>query len=217
MTQVAGPTANPVPAAPKTPPKKIFLLFFLTLSVPQPISEKVSQLFEFRGLMNRGATGISRRTGIISVLLSVFIVVMVAAGTVLSAIGEVSRHANQLDDDRSRQTTAGALKTFLTQLGATLNDYAAWDDAATNAYAEDGMPWMKSNFGEMSANSALFDIAVVLDDEGKTIMAYQDGAEMTVPVDTFFDSSLKRLFSEASAASSGLARASRRRGVHSSG
>jgi diguanylate cyclase (GGDEF)-like protein len=148
--------------------------------------------------MTRGASGISRRTAIVSVLLSVFIVVMVAAGTVLSAIGEVSRHANQLDDDRSRQTTAGAVKTFLTQLGATLNDYAAWDDAAANAYSDDGMPWMKSNFGEMSANSALFDIAMVFDSNGKAVMAYQDGAEMSVAVEAFFDPSLWRLFSEAS-------------------
>ena len=137
--------------------------------------------------MNTGVSRISRRTAILCVLLSELIVVMVAGGMVLSAIGEVSRHANQLDDDRSRQTTAGALKTYLTQLGATLNDYAAWDDAATYVYSDNGMPWMISNFGEMSANSSLFDIALVVDGEGNAVMAYKDGVPMTVAPAAFFD------------------------------
>ncbi|MCB1444451.1 MAG: EAL domain-containing protein [Rhizobiaceae bacterium] len=129
-------------------------------------------------------------------LLSVLIIVMVAGGTVLTAIGEVSRHANQLDDDRSRQTTAGALKTFLTQLGATLNDYAAWDDAVANVYADD-TAWMISNLGDMSDNSALFDVTLVLDNEGKAILAYQDGRPQTIPPQDFFDPSFWRLLEEA--------------------
>ncbi|RYE55460.1 MAG: bifunctional diguanylate cyclase/phosphodiesterase, partial [Rhizobiaceae bacterium] len=147
--------------------------------------------------MRRGVSRFSRRTAILCVLLSVLIVVMVAGGMVLSAIGEVSRHANQLDDDRSRQTTQGAVKTFLSQLGATLNDYAAWDDAAANAYAEDGMAWMVSNFGEMSANSALFDIALVVDGDRNVILAYEDGLPQTVPPREFFDDALWRLLDEA--------------------
>lgn len=149
--------------------------------------------------MRRGVGRFSRRTAILAVLLSVFIVVMVAGGMVLSAIGEVSRHANQLDDDRSRQTTAGALKTFLGQLGATLNDYAAWDDAATYAYSKDGMAWMKSNFGEMSENSALFDVALVVDSQRNAVLAYQDGKPMTMPVGEFFEPALWRLMTEAMA------------------
>ena len=151
--------------------------------------------------MRRGVGRFSRRTAIVAVLLSVFIVVMVAGGMVLSAIGEVSHHANQLDDDRSRQTTAGALKTFLGQLGATLNDYAAWDDAATYAYGKDGMDWMKSNFGEMSENSALFDVALVVDARRNAVLAYQDGKPMTMAVGEFFEPALWRLMDEAMASS----------------
>lgn len=146
--------------------------------------------------MRRGVGRLSRRTAILCLLLSVLIIVMVAGGTVLTAIGEVSRHANQLDDDRSRQTTAGALKTFLTQLGATLNDYAAWDDAVANVYADD-TAWMISNLGDMSDNSALFDVTLVLDNEGKAILAYQDGRPQTIPPQDFFDPSFWRLLEEA--------------------
>src|SRR6218665_643957 len=123
--------------------------------------------------MRWGVGRFSRRTAILCVLLSVLIVVVVAGATIVTAVGEVSRHANQLDDDRSRQTTAGALKTFLYQLGAPLNDYAAWDDAAANAYSKDGMAWMVSNFGEMSENSTLFDVVLVIDGKHNIILAYQ--------------------------------------------
>lgn len=142
--------------------------------------------------MRKGAARISRRTGILCVLLSVLIIVMVAGSMVLSAIGEIARHANQLDDDRSRQTTDGALKTFLAQLGATLNDYAAWDDAAINVYGND-MAWMISNLGEMSENSTLFDVALVVDGSRNVILAYQDGKPQATPPRDFFDHSLWRL------------------------
>lgn len=147
--------------------------------------------------MRRGVSRFGRRTAILCILLSVLIVVMVAGGMVLSAIAEVSRHANQLDDDRSRQTTQGAVKTFLSQLGATLNDYAAWDDAVANVYAEDGMAWMVSNFGEMSANSALFDIALVVDGNRNVILAYQDGHPQSLSPHEFFDDALWMLLDEA--------------------
>jgi len=122
---------------------------------------------------------------------------MVAGGTVLSAVGQVSSHANRLDDERSHQTTDGALKTFIAQLGATLNDYAAWDDAATNAYDPNGLAWMISNFGDMTVNSALFDVAVVIDANQKVLMAYQDGKPQSLDVTEFFDPAIWTLFDDA--------------------
>ena len=156
--------------------------------------------------MRWGDSRFSRRTAILCVLLSVLIVVMVAGGTVVTAVGEVSRHANQLDDDRSRQTTAGALKTFLYQLAATLNDYAAWDDAAANAYSgdsKDGMAWMVSNFGEMSENSTLFDVVLVVDGQRNVILAYQDGKPFAGVPDQFFDPAVWRLLDVAMSAKAG--------------
>lgn len=155
--------------------------------------------------MRWGVSRLSRRTAILCVLLSVLIIVMVAGGTIVTAVGEVSRHANQLDDDRSKQTTAGALKTFLYQLGATLNDYAAWDDAAANAYSRDGMDWMVSNFGEMSANSTLFDVVLVMDGNRNVVLAYQDGKPFVGEPAEFFEPSVWNLLDVAMTATGGQA------------
>jgi len=136
---------------------------------------------------------LGRRSVVSGVLVAFAIVVVVVTFMVLTALGEVARHANQLDDERSLETTAGALKTFGDQLGATLNDYAAWDDAAQNVYAADGMDWTVSNYGDMTANSNLFDVAIVLGADDKVLLAYRNGAPMTEAVDAFFDKSLWKL------------------------
>jgi sensor domain CHASE-containing protein len=91
-------------------------------------------------------------------------------------------------------------RTFVSQLGATLNDYAAWDDAATNVYATDGMDWTVSNYGEMSVNSALFDMAIVIDDDKKPIMVYRDGKPMDGSLQDFFSPALWTLFDKVKAA-----------------
>lgn len=138
--------------------------------------------------------GLGRHTTVMGVLFSFAVIVAVVTVMVLTALERVAENANYLDDERSRETTIGALKTFEDQLGATLNDYAAWDDAAANVYASDGMPWTISNYGEMSVNSSLFDMAIVVGDDRKPILAYQNGQPMQGALEDFFSPSLWTLF-----------------------
>jgi len=145
-------------------------------------------------------SGIGRHTTVTGVLFSFAVIVAVVTIMVLTALERVAENANLLDDERSRETTIGALKTFEDQLAATLNDYAAWDDAAVNVYAPDGMAWTVSNYGEMSANSSLFDVAIVVDDEKKAVMAYRDGRPMEEPLTDFFAPSLWTLLDRVKAA-----------------
>lgn len=146
------------------------------------------------------ALGIGRHTTVTGVLLTFAVIVAIVTVMILTAISRVADNANVLDDERSRETTAGALKTFEEQLGATLNDYAAWDDAATNVYANDGMAWTVSNYGEMSVNSSLFDMAIVIDGDRKPLMVYRNGQPMEGKLDDFFAPSLWALFDQARAA-----------------
>ena len=84
--------------------------------------------------------GVGRHITVTGVLFSFAVIVAIVTVMVLTALERVAENANLLDDERSRETTIGALKTFEDQLGATLDDYAAWDDAAANVYSPDGMP-----------------------------------------------------------------------------
>ncbi|MDM9648798.1 EAL domain-containing protein [Rhizobium sp. S163] len=144
--------------------------------------------------------GAGRHTTVAGVLFSFAVVVAVVTMMVLNALDHVAQKSNVLDDERSRETVSGALQNFVAQLGATLNDYAAWDDAATNVYATDGMDWTVSNYGEMSVNSALFDMAIVIDDDKTPIMVYRDGKPMDGSLQEFFSPALWALFDKVKSA-----------------
>jgi diguanylate cyclase (GGDEF)-like protein len=136
-------------------------------------------------------------------MLGLFAVMIVLVTVfILTALDRIAEHTNNLDEGRSRATTAGAVRTFQDQLHATLNDYAAWDDAANFVYAEDGHDWVVSNFGDMTANSDLFDVAILLDTDRNVLMAYQDGQPVTWTPTEYFDSSLWTLFDQARTAGS---------------
>ncbi|MBY4610200.1 EAL domain-containing protein [Rhizobium sp. 9T] len=152
------------------------------------------------GKLQGKGSGIGRHITVTAVLFSFAVIVAVATIMVLTAIERVAENANVLDDARSRETTIGALQTFEDQLGATLDDYAAWDDAAANVYAADGMAWTVSNYGEMSVNSSLFDMAIVIDDAKKSIIAYRDGKPMEEPLADFFAPSFWKLLDTVKAA-----------------
>jgi diguanylate cyclase (GGDEF)-like protein len=130
-------------------------------------------------------------------LVAFALVVTLVTIFILTAINRMVDYANRLDDDRSRQTTAGALRTFEAQLGSTLNDYAAWDDAAQFVYAPDGGDWVISNYGDMTANSDLFDVAVVMDANRDVVMSYQDGQPADWLPRDYFDASFWTLFDKA--------------------
>lgn len=149
----------------------------------------------------RSAT-LGRRSAVTSMLLAFAVVVVLVTIFILTALDRVADYANRLDDERSRETTSGAIQTFQEQLHATLNDYAAWDDAAQFVYAGDDA-WVVGNYGDMTANSDLFDVALVMDTDRNVLMAYQDGAPVTWSPQNYFDTSLWTLFDKASSAGAG--------------
>ncbi len=133
---------------------------------------------------------IGRRVAVAGVLFAFAIVVVIVTALVLSALGEVSHNVNALDDQRSLETTTGALKTFQNQLAATLNDYAAWDDAADHAYSPDGSEWLINNYGDMTVNSELFDTAVLIDSERHILLAYHNGSPVNWTLADYFGDGL---------------------------
>ncbi len=145
----------------------------------------------------RGTTSqmvlMGRRSAVAGILFAFALVVFIVTALILSALTNVTQNTNALDEQRSLETTSGALATFLDQLGATLNDYAAWDDAAQFVYAKDGAGWIVSNYGDMTVNSELFDTAVVLDDNQGVILAYQNGRPAEWSVGTYFGDSISEM------------------------
>jgi diguanylate cyclase (GGDEF)-like protein len=128
--------------------------------------------FDIRGLRAQ----LDRRFAVTFMLIVFAALAVIVTSIVLTALDRVASYANHLDEERSRETLVGAIETFKHQLGATLNDYAAWDDAADYIYVRRDADWVVRNFGDMTFESDLFDVAILLDAQGVASMAYSDGA-----------------------------------------
>jgi diguanylate cyclase (GGDEF)-like protein len=125
--------------------------------------------------LKQSAAMLDRRSAVRSMLI-IFAAVMICVSVmVFTALDRVGHYANQLDEERSREAVTGAVNTFRDQLAATLHDYVAWNDAVDHTYKQLDLEWLKRNFGDMSYQSDLFDVAIVLDQQGKPVIAYSDG------------------------------------------
>ncbi|GAC1044326.1 putative bifunctional diguanylate cyclase/phosphodiesterase [Rhizobium sp. No.120] len=142
-------------------------------------------------------TQIGRHSIVTAVLLCFALIVAVVTLMVLTAIGRVAEYSNKLDDERSWETTVGALKTFQGQLEATLHDHSARNDAARSVYETDNQNWIVGNYGDISSNGALFDTAVIVDDNNKPIVAYHDGQPLTGNVEEVLGSAVWALVDQA--------------------
>lgn len=125
--------------------------------------------------LKHSAATLDRRSAVRSMLLIFAAVMICVSAMVFTALDRVGHYANQLDEERSREAVTGAIQTFRDQLAATLHDYAAWDDAVDHTRNDLNLEWLQRNFGEMSYKSDLFDVAIVLDQQGKPVIAYSDG------------------------------------------
>ena len=119
--------------------------------------------------------GARRLAVVLGVLASFAIVVSLATALVLMALGFLAGRANELDEERTRQTVFGALSVMRSSIIATVRDYAVWDDAVQAVYGEADMTWLGANFGLPSEGGPLFDTVFLLDENGNTFLAYQDG------------------------------------------
>ena len=155
------------------------------------------------GVNNRLKTLANRRMAVSGMLLVFAMLAVMVTSIVLTALDRVASNANHLDEERSRETLIGAVETFEFQLGATLNDYAAWDDAAENIYRKADADWIKSNFGDMTFESDLFDVAFMLDAQGSPRMAYSDGVSLGENTRGYLPHDLRTLFDQVRSGQSG--------------
>jgi diguanylate cyclase (GGDEF)-like protein len=155
------------------------------------------------GIINQLKLQVNRRMAVTGMLLVFAMLAVMVTSIVLTALDRVASNANHLDEERSRETLIGAVQTFKFQLGATLNDYAAWDDAAENVYGNADANWINSNFGDMTFESDLFDVAFVLDQDGRPQMAYSDGVSLGNKTRGYLPHDLLLLFDEVRSGQSG--------------
>ena len=133
-----------------------------------------------------GMLGARRLAVVIGVLASFAAVIGLATILVMMALGFLANRANELDEERTRQTVFGALSSMRSSMEATVRDYAVWDDAVTAVYGDTpDRPWLATNIGLATQDRLLFDTVFLVDKAGGTIFAYRDGAPFTADARTY--------------------------------
>ena len=132
-----------------------------------------------------GMIGARRLAVVLCVLASFAVVVSLATVLVMMALGFLANRANELDEERTRQTVFGALSSMRGSMVTTVRDYAVWDDAVGAIYGTPDMPWLTANFGLATEGGPLFDTVFLVDEKGGTMLAYRNGASFTADARTY--------------------------------
>jgi diguanylate cyclase (GGDEF)-like protein len=98
-----------------------------------------------------------------------------AIGTVLVSLNEMADTVNSLEEQLTERVAEAAVRSQLTHIGQSHQDYAVWDDAFRALYGTLDEDFADSNFRSSTGSAALFDTAYLIDADGHDLFAYRKG------------------------------------------
>jgi diguanylate cyclase (GGDEF)-like protein len=130
----------------------------------------------------------------LSIILATSIVVVAMLGLlthmIVGAFGSMAGAADAIDDARAIAATQSAIQAMKKQLAGTVRDNAYWDDAFRSINEAGGADWSIENWGTTTADYPLYDTSLVVEADGKFLMAYHKGEPLEAPHE-FYGPSLK--------------------------
>jgi diguanylate cyclase (GGDEF)-like protein len=120
--------------------------------------------------------------------------VLLFVGVLALSLFHTMREADAVDVERTRQSVSAAIQGEIDQIVIMADDNGIWDDAATAVYG--GMSDTKffwSAWGISSAESTNYNTTLVLDQAGKSLLAYQKGRAVRIDPHTLYGKSLAAL------------------------
>jgi diguanylate cyclase (GGDEF)-like protein len=100
-------------------------------------------------------------------------------------INGISTGANAIDETKTRQSVQSLVSGLFEHSAGLLTDNAKLDDAAANAYGDVNPQWMFDNWGSTTADQN-YDVAMVIDENGKALAKFSDGAVLQNEPKDFF-------------------------------
>lgn len=129
------------------------------------------------------------------VFLLVFLPVALAAAAMLlntsRMLDGIAESVNKQEDDRVWQAVQSAFQSEGNALANTINDNANWDDAAIHAYGPTDDEWIGSVWGKGKAKG-LYDIAYIVEQDGQTVVGFQDGEPAAISALEYFGPALNK-------------------------
>jgi diguanylate cyclase (GGDEF)-like protein len=135
----------------------------------------------------------SRPALVASVLVTFALVIVTAVVLILTAMDKMALRADNLDEQRVKQTAGGTLAVISEQMSSAISDYTAWDDAARAVYVDHDKDWLVQNYGAFTGASELFDTYFLIDPAGNADMAYKKGVSTSADYRAYFGPAIARM------------------------
>ncbi|WP_082496455.1 bifunctional diguanylate cyclase/phosphodiesterase [Aminobacter sp. DSM 101952] len=144
-----------------------------------------------------GFSGHKKRTIIVTAVLFSLGVAAALGVFVSSAIYSIVRTADELDESRAAGAVESALESLRSQMAGTVRDNAFWDEAYRQLASPTRNAWLIENWGVPSLDYPLYDMALVIGPDDKSLLHYRYGKPMDGRPSEYFDSSFARLVERA--------------------
>lgn len=120
------------------------------------------------------------------VALPSFIVYVGVCVLVLLTLSLMTSEINRIDGDRGRNAMTAALNSFVTSLGESVADEAAWTEAYLNTYVSFNPAWLDGTWGNTARTSDTYDTAIVTDVKGAILFGESRGGPLSGSVADHF-------------------------------
>jgi diguanylate cyclase (GGDEF)-like protein len=131
-----------------------------------------------------------RLFAVVATALIIFSTLGALAYSVSGAFDSMIMSADRMDDARALSAAKAALRAMQKQLGGTVRDNAIWDDAYKKIMSPEAVDWATETWASTTADYPLYDTAMVINPDGKPLLAYHSGAALADP-DDFYRRQLK--------------------------
>lgn len=143
-------------------------------------------------LLGIASSGVRRATlrFALRVALPALVVVALTAVAVHTVLAQLAAEANRVDHAATELAAAAAIRSALTHLSATHEDYAVWDEAVEKLYGQPDEAFVTANIAVSTETGKLFDLAVLIDEAGADAFAFAGGAPLPMPSAEWFGPAL---------------------------
>lgn len=114
----------------------------------------------------------------------------------LSLLNSIFNEVNSLDRGYTERAARAALSATLERMEGAVTDNALWDDAVANSYGKLPEKWVFDNWGVGTEMGYLYNMAFIVDDQGKTLVGYERGKRVESPAGEFFGAGLGELLKQ---------------------
>jgi diguanylate cyclase (GGDEF)-like protein len=126
-------------------------------------------------------------------LLPIIIVGLGSLWGTQNLLASIADSVNRQENSRTAQAVNAAFTSLQRQMHGLMVDNAAWDDAVKNVYGSPDEVWISETWGYSTAESN-YDTSFVIDGEGRTLAAFQNGEKVTFTPESYFANNYANLF-----------------------